>query len=153
MMQNSPSTPFDGVLRHVRPHKPTTFTFMCVTGTYVDVNPLWRDACFNIYLCVCVCSPVSLVCNHLCSLCACVCECGPMRGLVGRRRHNEMGGWAGASPISALNGQPEVPVSVWMRKVLLGGEGQRVSDGTVWLRSDPATNVAVCGAEMEPSKG
>lgn len=42
------------------------------------------------YLCVCVCSHVSLVCNRLCSLCACVCV--PMRGLVGRRRHNEMGG-------------------------------------------------------------
>lgn len=39
--------------------------------------------------------------------------------------------------INALNGQPEVPASVWMRRVLLGGEGQRVSDGTVWLRSAP----------------
>lgn len=106
-LQNSLSILFDGVLwPHVWPHKPTTFTFMCVTGTYVDVNPLWRDACFDIYLClcgcnlalsvcVCVCSHVSLVCNLLCSLCACVCV--PMRGLVGRRRHNEMGGWAGAS--------------------------------------------------------
>lgn len=86
-LQNSQSIPFDGVLWHVRPHKPTTFTFMCVTGTYVDVNPLWRDACFDIYLClrgrnlalcVCVCVfvPMCLLCVIVCAVCVryvCVC--------------------------------------------------------------------------------
>lgn len=47
----------------------------------VDVNP-W---------CVCVCSHASCVCR--CALCVCV----HVLGVSGRRGHNEMGGWAGAS--------------------------------------------------------
>lgn len=64
------------MLSHVWPHKPTAFTFMCVTGTYVDVNPLWRGACFHIYLCLCGCKPLICVCSHVSSVhpvsvCAC----------------------------------------------------------------------------------
>lgn len=45
-----------------------------------------------------------------------VCVCVRQRGGWGGVGHNEMGGWAGPPTIKALNGQPEVPVSVWMRE-------------------------------------
>lgn len=85
-------------------------------------------------LCRCV-FPAQAACTH--SVC------------VSRRGHNEMGGWAGPPTIKVLNGQPEVPVSVWMRRVLLGGEGQWVFDETVWLRSAQATNGSVCDVETD----
>ncbi len=63
------------------------FSFMCVTGTYVDVNPLWREAGA---ICVCVdvnlscvyllvhvdsCVLVCPVCMYMCTVCVCVCVC------------------------------------------------------------------------------
>lgn len=72
----------------------------------VDVNP-W---------CVCVCAPMHPVCVDV--HCVCVCMCG------GCQADGDTMKWVAerAPPtIKALNGQPEVPVSVWMRRVLLGG--------------------------------
>lgn len=107
---------FPRMLPHVWPHEPTTFTFMCVTGTYVDVNPLWRDGWCNICLCLCGCKPLMCVCvcapmHPVCVdvHCVCVCMCG------GCQADGDTMKWVAerAPPtIKALNGQPEVPVSV-----------------------------------------
>lgn len=86
---------FPRMLPHVWPHEPTTFTFMCVTGTYVDVNPLWRDGWCNICLCLCGCKPLMCVCvcSHASCVCRCaLCVCVHVWGVSGRRGHNEMGG-------------------------------------------------------------
>lgn len=164
------SCTFSIIMLHVWPHEPTTFTFMCVTGTYVDVNPLWRDGWCNIclcgckpFICVCVdplvhvdsCSHISYVYVYVHSVCVYIYVCAREGGCQAEGDTMKWVAERAPPTIKALNGQPEVPVSVWMRRVLLGGEGQRVSDGTVWLRSDPATNVTVCVASrwLPNSKG
>lgn len=77
------------------------WTFMSVTGTYVDVNPLLL--------------PYQCVCLWMCT----------MKWVAEREPPS----------ITAVNGRPDVLLEPRMRSVLLGGEGQRLSDGTVWLRS------------------
>lgn len=82
-------------------------SFLCVwQGHMLTLTPRGEIPA-SISICVCVDVSLCYVCVFPCVLrvivcalcvrarvCVCVCACG---GLIARRRHNEMGGWAGAS--------------------------------------------------------